>query len=149
MADAGMPDTEKVSEQLNAIPPAHRRRMALAVTPVGAVLLVAGILAVSRPGIGWVLVGLLVALLALVLLGMAWGLWRSAALTEAAVAEQRLDEVLTAAAGAICGSAGSPSTGSPDGAGSPCGAGPMCGSDSTAAGCGAACLSRPARTGTS
>jgi len=142
-----------VSEQLNAIPPARRRRMALAVAPVGAVLLVAGILAVSRPGIGWMLVGLLVALLALVLLGIAWGLWRSAALTEAAVAEQRLDEVLTAAAaaaGAVCGSAGSPSTtGSPPGAGSPCGVGSGCGSGSAEAGCGAACLSRPARTGTS
>ena len=73
-------------------------------------LLVAGIVACWRPGAGWKLVGLFVGLLALALLGIACGLWRSAALTEASLAEQQLDEVLTAAmtaaGGAACGSAG-------------------------------------------
>jgi hypothetical protein len=128
-----MPDTGRVSEQLNAIPPATRRRMALALAPLGAVLLIAGILAVSRSGLGWKLAGLAVAVLALVLLGIGWGLRRSAELAEAADAERRLDETLAAAAvhagGGVCG-----------------GTGVACGSDGVAGGCGAACLTRRADT---
>jgi hypothetical protein len=128
----GVPDTGRVSEQLNAIPPAHRRRMALALAPLGGVLLVAGIVAAFRDGIGWRLAGLLVAGLALVLLGIAWGLRRSAALSEAAAAERQLDEVLAAAAGGgVCGSSGL-----------------ACGSGSADGGCGAACLTRRADTRT-
>jgi len=131
----GIADTGVVSEQLYAIPPGRRRRMALALAPVGAVLLAAGVLACGRPGVGWKLVGLVVGLLALVLLGVAWGLRRSAALTEAALAEQRLDEVLTEAAAAA--------------GGAPCGsAGQSCGSGAAEGGCGAACFSRTARTAT-
>jgi hypothetical protein len=122
-----------VSEQLNAIPPAHRRRMSLALAPLGGVLLVAGALGVFHHGAGWKVAGLLVAVLALVLLGIAWGLRRSAALTEAADAERRLDEVLTAAAaeagGGMCGSTGL-----------------ACGSAGADGGCGAACLTRRADT---
>lgn len=125
----GMPDTGMVSEELNAIPVAHRRRMALALTPLGGVLLIAGILALFRAGVGWKLAGLLVAALALVLLGIAWGLRRSATLTEAVDAERQLDEVLAAAAadagGGTCGSIGQ-----------------ACGSSSADGGCGAACLTR-------
>lgn len=132
-----------MSEQLNAIPPGRRRRMALALAPLGGVLLTAGVLALFRHGIGWLLVGLLVGLLALTLLGIAWGLWRSVALTEAALAEQQLDAVLTAAAGA--GSqAGDSARGS-----TVCGStGQLCGAGSMPSGCGAACLSRATRTGT-
>jgi hypothetical protein len=128
-----------VSDELNAIPPARRRRMALALAPLGLVLLVAGILTVSLDGVGWKLAGLLAAGLAVVLLGVAWGLRRSAGLSEAAAAEQRLDEVLLAAArasGTACGTTGQ-----------------VCGSGSAEGGCGAACLARtatptPADTGT-
>lgn len=131
-----MPDTGRVSEQLNAIPSADRRRMALALAPLGGVLLIAGMVAAFRDGIGWKLAGMVVVLLALVLLGIAWGLRRSAALTEAIAAEQRLDEVLAAAAaeaggGGVCGSTGQ-----------------MCGSGSADGGCGAACLTRRAGTRT-
>lgn len=131
-----MTDTGLVSEQLYAIPPGRRRRMALALAPVGAVLLAAGVLTLWRPGAGWKLVGLVVGLLALVLLGVAWGLRRSAALTEAALAEQRLDEVLTSAAAAA-------------GGGATCGgAGLSCGAAGAEGSCGAACFSRTARTAT-
>jgi hypothetical protein len=124
----GMADTGRVSEQLYAIPPAGRRRMALGLAPLGAVLLVAGVLTVSLDGVGWKFAGLLVAVLALALLGVAWGLRRSAAMTEAADAEHRLDEVLAAAAGS--GGATCATTGL------------ACGSGSASGGCGASCLGR-------
>ena len=92
------------------------------------------------------LLGLLVELLALVLLGIAWGMWRSAALTEATLAEQRLDEVLMAAtAGSSCvpagtGSAASASDGS---SGARCGSsGLACPAGTAPGGCGASCLTR-------
>jgi hypothetical protein len=132
-----MTDTGWVSEQLYAIPPGRRRRMALVLAPMGAVLLAAGVLACSQPGVGWKLTGLVVGLLALVLLGVAWGLRRSAALTEAALAEQRLDEVLTEAAAAAGGGVACGSTGQ------------LCGAGGAEGGCGAACFSRTARTATS
>ncbi len=154
---AGMPDTGWVSEQLEAIPPARRRRMALVLAPLGGVLLAAGLVTVSRHGVGWTVLGLLVELLALVLVGIAWGLWRSAALTEATQAEQRLDEVLLAAtAGAGCapggvsagtGSAGSTSAGAGGAADGPGGArcggtGLACPAGAATGGCGASCLTR-------
>lgn len=112
--------------------------------PLGGVLLVTGVLAVSLGGVGWMLAGMLAAVLAVALLGVAWGLWRSVALSEAAAAEQRLDEVLVAAAraqGAACGGRdGEDSLGSD---GSICASsGVLCGSSSAAGGCGAACLTR-------
>ena len=129
-----MADTGLVSEELYAIPPGRRRRMALALAPVGAVLLAAGVLACWRPGVGWKLVGLVVGLLAVVLLGIAWGLRRSAVLTEAALAEQRLDEVLTEAAAAAGGGVACGSTGQ------------LCAAAGAEGGCGAACLTRTAKT---
>ena len=109
--------------------------MSVALAPLGLVLLVAGILTSSRDGIGWKLAGLLIAVLASALLGVAWGLRRSAALTEAAAAERRLDGALAAAArsqGMACGAEGSV-----------CGsAGVLCGSAGEPGGCGARCLTR-------
>ncbi len=120
----GMTDTRGVNDELTRIPPARRRRMALVLAPLGVVLLVAGALAVAGPGAAWKLVGLLVCVLAVGLLGVAWGLVRSASLTDAMAAERRLDEAIIAASGgcgSVCGSAG------PDG---------------SAGGCGASCLTR-------
>jgi uncharacterized membrane protein len=139
-----MADTRCVNADLNAIPPARRRRMALALAPVGLVLLLAGFLTVSRGGLGWKLAGLLVAVLAVVLLGIAWGLRRSAALSEAlaeaTAAEQRLDEVLVAAAQS---SGAERSEGSEGSEGSACGsAGLVCGSPGAPAGCGPSSLPR-------
>jgi hypothetical protein len=114
LARLSVTDTPRVNDELNAISPARRRRMAVALAPLGLVLLVAGGLALSRAGIGWKLAGLLVTLLAVGLLGVAWGLRRSAALSEAAQAERRLDEVLVAAAeanGSSCGAAGTTAAG--------------------------------------
>ena len=155
-----MTDTRRVSEELYAIAPARRRRMALVLAPVGLALLVAAILVIMLDGIGWKLAGLLVAVLAVVLLGVAWGLRRSAALTEAAEAERRLDQVLAAAAhssGVVCGSAGSRSAthglassqtpagsaGAHSSGDSTCGStGLICGSVSAEGGCGASCVAR-------
>jgi hypothetical protein len=154
-----------VNDDLEAIPPARRRRMALALAPIGLALLLAGILTVSLNGVGWKLAGVLVAVLAVVLLGIAWGLRRSAALSEAlaeaTAAEQRLDEVLVAAArssGAACGGAGAGAEQSHDSErigesaagqesehsqGSACGsAGLVCDSAGSPSGCGANCLVR-------
>ncbi|MEO7263087.1 MAG: hypothetical protein ABI047_17815 [Jatrophihabitantaceae bacterium] len=149
-----MADTRGVSDELYAISPARRRRMALALAPLGLLLLVTGILAASLDGLGWKLVGLLVAALAVVLLAVAWGLRRSAALSEAADAERRLDEVLAAAAessGANCAPAGScgaswapaGSTGaSCASAGSSGVTGLVCDSGNAAGGCATGCLAR-------
>jgi hypothetical protein len=136
-----MTDTRRVDDQLNAIPPARRRRMALALAPLGLALLVAGVLAVSRDGVGWKLAGLLVAVLAVVLLGLGWGLQHSAALSEAADAEHQLDQVLAAAAGSSGATCGPPRSAGSEGPS--CGkAGLVCGSGSADRGCGADCVAR-------
>lgn len=124
-----MADTRRVNDELTAIPPARRRWLALALAPVGVALLVAAVLTMSLAGAGWKVAGVLVAALALALLGVAWGLWRSVALSQAAAGEQRLDEVLAAAArsqGAACGG---------DSTGAACGS-------AGSRGCGAGCLTR-------
>jgi hypothetical protein len=127
-----------VNGELYAIPPARRRRMALALAPLGMALLVTGVLAATLDGLGWKLSGLFVAVLATVLLALAWGLRRSASLSEAVDAERRLDEVLATAAGSggsVCAPAGS--------GGATCGAsGLVCDSGSAAGGCGSTCLAR-------
>ena len=107
--------------------------MAWAMAPLGLALLAAGVLTAFLPGLAWKLAGVLVVLLALVLLGVAWGLQRSAGLSEAAAAEQRLDEVLLEAArvaqgpgadGSVCGSSGLVcGSAGPDGCGASCLAG--------------------------
>lgn len=139
-----MTDTSRVNDELTAIPPARRRQLALALTPLGLVLLLTGVLAVSLEGVGWKLAGLLVVVLAVLVLAVAWGLRRSAAVSEAAEAERRLDEVLTAAAGsagAMCGEAGA--VGAAGVAGSVCGStGALCGAGSMQGGCAASCLAR-------
>ncbi|HEX8303334.1 MAG TPA: hypothetical protein VF612_00530 [Jatrophihabitans sp.] len=134
-----------MNDALTTIPSAQRRRMALMLAPVGVVLLVAGVLVASLDGVGWIVAGLLVAVLAVALLAVAWGLWRSVALSEAAAAERQLDEVLAAAArsqGAACGGVG-PEGSSTSSEGATCGStGLVCGSSSGPGGCGAACLTR-------
>lgn len=152
-----MADTRRVSEELYAIAPARRRRMALVLAPFGVALLIAAILVITLDGVGWKLAGLLVAVLAVGLLGVAWGVWRSVALTEAAEAERELDEVLAAAAqasgvtcgpassqGASHGSAGSEgSAGATSSEGSTCSStGLVCSSGSAEGSCGASCLAR-------
>ncbi len=134
--------------------------MALVLAPLALTLLIAAILVITLDALGWKLAGLLISVLAVLLLGVAWGLWHSVALTEAAEAERRLDEVLTAAAhssGLACGSAGSPrqpsgstnsegpagTEGSAAKEGAPCGStGLVCGSSTADGGCGASCLAR-------
>ena len=99
-----------MSQQLNAIPPAGLRRMALVLAPLGAVLLIVGLLTLSLDGAGWKLAGAFVGLTALVLLGLAWGLRRAAGLADAEAAERQLDQVLAAAAvgasAGLCGATG-------------------------------------------
>ena len=130
-----------MNDELTAIPPARRRRMAVALAPLGVVLLLAGVLAVSLEGIGWKLAGLLVVMLAVLVLAVAWGLRRSAALSEAAEAERRLDEVLVAAAGSAGAMGGK--IGAAGAEGAVCGStGALCGADSAAGGCAANCLTR-------
>ncbi len=126
-----MADNRRVSEELYAIAPARRRRMALVLAPLGLALLVAAVLVFTLDGAGWKIAGLLVAALAAVLLGVAWGLRRSVALSEAADAQRRSDEAVLAAAaeagGGVCGTTGQ-----------------VCGSNSGKGGCGATCLTRTA-----
>jgi hypothetical protein len=140
----GVTDNGAVNDELNRIPPSRRRRMAAVLAPLGVVLLVAGVLAISLHGVLWTLVGCCVAVLAVVLLAMAWGLLRSAALSDSALAEKQLDAAILAAsgsAGSDCGPAGV--RGAADG----CGASDVCGLAGSADGCGS-CLSRQTLTRT-
>src|SRR6185437_3837789 len=92
-------------------PPRQRRQLAVLLLPVATALLAAGVL------LGWLaagpaghLVGVLVALLALALLGVGYGLLRSAGADEQ---ERLLDEAIrqaTGPCGTDCGSAGCGST---------------------------------------
>lgn len=148
----GVTDTERVSDELNRIPPSRRRQMALVLVPIGLVLLIVGIMAASLAGLGWKLVGCCVAVLAVALLGMAWGLLRSAALSESALAEQRLDAAIMAASGSTgssCGPAGGCGDAGGSSPSSACGVAGACGLAGSAEACGS-CLSREAlspRTG--
>lgn len=89
---------DRVSDELNRIAPARRRQMALVLAPFGLVLLVAGAVPVVAGGIVWKLVGVVLIVLALLVLGVAFGLQRSAALDETARREQQLDEAILAEA---------------------------------------------------
>ena len=92
---------------LSSVPPRHRRQLAVLLLPVATALLVAGVL------LGWLagsiaahVVGVLVAPLALTLLGVSYGLLRSARADER---ERRLDEAIrqaTGPCGTDCGTAG-------------------------------------------
>ena len=96
-----------VTANLAGVPPRQRRQLAVLLLPVATALLVAGVL------LGWLaaspgghLVGVLVALLALAMLGVGYGLLRSARADER---EWRLDETIreaTGPCGSSCGSAG-------------------------------------------
>lgn len=108
-----------MSDELNRIAPARRRQLALVLAPFGLVFLVAGALPVIAGGIVWKLVGGVLIVLALLVLGVARGLQRSAALDDAARREQQLDDAILAEA-ALTGAGG---------CGSDCGA---CGVDDCA-----------------
>jgi hypothetical protein len=89
---------------LTQIPPAERRKMALALAPIATVLLVAGVVPVMvTSSLAWKLVGVAVILIATVLLGVVLGLRRSAAEDEAAGREAELDAAILATPGP-CGS---------------------------------------------
>jgi Flp pilus assembly protein TadB len=102
---------QRTSADLHRVPPRQRRQLGLLLSPVAAVLLIAGAL------LGWLagsaaghLIGGLVALLALVLLGIGYGMLRSARADEQ---EQRLDDAIrqaTGPCGTDCGTAGNCST---------------------------------------
>jgi hypothetical protein len=97
-----MPDS-----QLSQVPLRQREQLARLLAPVGSVLLAGGLLlgwrAESIPGH---LVGTVVGLIALLLLGVAWGLRRSAALDRRAEAEAELDAAILAVAGGDCSDCG-------------------------------------------
>jgi hypothetical protein len=92
-----------VAQQIDRIPPRHRRLLALLLAPVGAALLVAGMVVLwLAGGILGHLAGAVIGLLALLLLGVAHGLFWSARAEEQARYERRLDDAILDAAGA-CG----------------------------------------------
>jgi len=69
-------------------------------TPLAGVLLVAGLLpALGAPGLVWKLVGVLVTALAVLLVGVAVGLRRTAAADDRARLEAELDAAIIATAG--------------------------------------------------
>jgi Flp pilus assembly protein TadB len=102
---------QRSSADLHRVPPRQRRQLGLLLSPVAAVLLVAGVLlAWLAASFAGHLVGALVTLLALALLGVGYGLLRSARADEH---ERRLDEAIrqaTGPCGADCGTAGCAAT---------------------------------------
>ena len=102
---------QRSSADLRRVPPRQRRQLGVLLSPVAAVLLLAGVL------LGWLagsvaghLVGVLVALLALTLLGVGYGLLRSATADEH---ERRLDDAIRQATGP-CGTDCASTDGSTD-----------------------------------
>ncbi len=96
--------TAQTSQVLGQVPARQRRLLAVLLAPLGLVLLVAGVLAMVLSGsLAGHLVGAVLAAFALLLLGIAQGLHRSASLTERALAEQRLDAAILSADGGSCG----------------------------------------------
>jgi len=88
-------------DALRRVPPRRRVLLALLLAPIGVALLVGGLLvAAAAAGPAGHLAGVLTALISLVLLGIAQGLFHSARQDRA---EQRLDQAIVAAAGP-CGS---------------------------------------------
>lgn len=87
-----------VSDELNRIAPARRRQLALMLAPFGLVLLVTGAAPVLAGGVIWKLVGVVVIVVALLVLGVAFGLQRSAQLDETFEREQQLDAAVLAEA---------------------------------------------------
>jgi hypothetical protein len=107
---SGIPvtDTEMVSS-LTRIPIEGRRDIVLWLTPMAALLLICGILpTVAGAPLQWQLAGAGVALIAGVLLGIVYGLYRSVSAERVLLAESLLDDALiaaTASAGSGCGDA--------------------------------------------
>jgi hypothetical protein len=86
--------------ELGRVPVRQRRQLAALLSPVAAVLLIAGILLACRAGsLAGHLGGVVLTLLALLLLGIGYGLLRSVRIQ---ARERRLDEAILATAGA-CG----------------------------------------------
>jgi hypothetical protein len=101
-----------MTSDLRAVPPRSRRLLALLIAPVGIALLAAGALLAWFAGSpAGHLVGAGVGLIALLLLGVAHGLFWSAVRDEA---ERRLDETILAAAGPCGSDCGSGSCGVTD-----------------------------------
>ena len=107
------------SSDLHRVPPRQRRQLAVLLLPAAAALLAVGLL------LGWLaaspaghLVGALVALLALVLLGVGYGLLRSAHADER---ERLLDEAIRQATGPCGSDSGSADCGSADCGSTGCG----------------------------
>jgi uncharacterized membrane protein len=89
---------------LDQVPARQRRLLAVLLAPLALVLLLAGILAAVLSGSpAGHLVGAVITVIALLLLGIAQGLYRSASLTERALAEQSLDAAILSADGGSCG----------------------------------------------
>ena len=104
---------------LASVPIRQRRQLGVLLSPVAAVLLAAGVLLGCRAGsVAGQLAGMLLALLALVLLGVGYGLLRSARADEH---ERRLDEAIRQATGPCGTDRGSPDCGSPDCGSTSCG----------------------------
>lgn len=90
-----------MASELSRVPPAQRRFLAVLVGPVGAALLVAGgLLAVTAGSVVGHLLGGVLAAIALLLLGVAQGLYRSARQDEY---EAELDAAALAVSGEDCG----------------------------------------------
>jgi hypothetical protein len=91
-----------VSSDLRLVPPRQRQFLSLLIGPVGLLLLVAGGLLAWRPG-AWAghLIGAVIAVIAVLLLGVAHGLFWSARRDRY---EARLDAAVLAAGGGACGS---------------------------------------------
>ena len=90
---------------LSAVPVAQRQRMAFMLLPLGIVLLVAGVLPLLLASALLAKIGgLVVALVALLIVGVAYGLQRSARLDELVQLEQAVDEAILAGSGGGCGS---------------------------------------------
>ena len=97
---------------LRRVPPRQRALLALLLAPIGLVLLVAGALAaVASAGLAGHLAGVLIALISLVLLGVAHGLFYSARQDRA---EQQLDAAIQATAGSCGRDCGSTACGAAD-----------------------------------
>lgn len=133
-----MSDTGRVAEvdralgnrepvrQLSRVPVRQRLLLALLIGPSGVVLLIGGLLVcLATTSLGGRLLGAAVAVAALLLVGVAQGLHRSARLDERAGLERELDAAILAGS-ASCGPA---SCGSASGGSSPGGSG-GCGSAS-------------------
>jgi uncharacterized membrane protein YbjE (DUF340 family) len=114
--------------ELGRVPARRRQQLAVLLSPVAAVLLIAGVLLGWRAGSpAGHLAGAVLTLLALMLLGIGYGLLRSVRIQ---ARERRLDEAILATAG-VCGTAADGTVGSVVNAAPACRQ--VCGTDACAA----------------